>query len=147
MLVQVEQAFGILQRPCGIIWNPLRYNINRANLLCHAAMKLHKFVNYNGASVSKRRRSLAEWRIAREKLDEWLEWYKGEEDAFSWIPYEVEEMSYKARKAEENKKVRRKLVSIVRRLGLLRSKINKRRNCLQNQWILLSHDRKQAVKV
>lgn len=83
-------------------------------------MKLHNFIIKNGMGILKRARSGDEWNEAYEKLDKWLRWYRDGEDPYSWIPEESESMSESARRAENNTQVRHKLVTSIRRLGLLR---------------------------
>lgn len=117
--IHVEQAFGFLKKRWGILWRPLGFEMRTNVKIVPTAMLLHNFcVNYD-RGYTKRWRSPEEWKAASVRLDEWLEFcQRGEDNHLMEVV--VEDMGTAAKRAETRSTVRGNLVTVLRRLALLR---------------------------
>ena len=118
--LHVEQAFGILKNRWGILWRPLKHDMENAVKITPAAMKLHNFCIDNDGGIPKAEKTKRDWWDACEQLDKWLKWVRSGEDPDDWMDIELEPLSTSAKRAEKKSEIRGKLVLWLRRKARLR---------------------------
>ena len=106
--LHVEQAFGILKNRWGIMWRPLKNEMEKAVKIMPAAMKLHNFCIDNNGGIPKFEKTTSQWMNAYEELDKWLEWVRTGVDVDSWMHIVPESMSSSESRAEKKSEIRRK---------------------------------------